>query len=454
MKTSRYLPLLTLFFILLYEGSINFLGTLSIVAPYSILFLPKTKIQSCSHFIFIRCTLILYSLLYVARILVTDLFPFDRFFGRVNLPVSGINQATILASFFTSSFLLGVLANHAFGSSNCKLERGYRKVEFIWLSTYADVISTLSLISLTFFLLSNGNPVNFIRHLVSHNKSYDDISPISSLGLSFWSIFSVISIAIAIHTSIIAKSYRKIPYILLILFGYIYVFGSRLDLFTIMILVYALHAAAGLRLSLFTKVSFLALFVPISLIVIFIRLQGNTSGIRIYSLMTYPILDASQVVISQPRLTYASIFTLERASQYLGSFVPRFLSLNKISTQRSRLDTIFADTLGTEMQRGRTGWPTGAFTELYLYGGWLFVGISAFIAGILMVKMLSHFDKWHNSGTGMNKIMFLVILLFWVAWYKDGDFFSSLQGSIRLFLYSLLAIKLIDFIQRLKQSLG
>lgn len=454
MKISRSLPLLALFFILFHTGGISLLGTLSIVAPYIILLHSKSNIQSCSHFIFIRCTLILYSMLYVTRILVTVIFPFDRFFGRVNLPESGINDAAILASSFTTLFLLGVLTIHASGSSNCKSARGYSNSDFIWLSTYADVLSALSLISLAFFLLFNGNPVIFIGHLVSHSKSYHDISPISSLGLSFWSIFSVISISIAIHISLIARSFFRILYIFLILFAYIFIFGSRLDLFTIIILVYSLHAAAGLRLSLFTKVSSLILFIPISLLIIFIRLQGNISGIRIYSLITYPILDASQVVISQPPHTFSSIFTLERTSQYLQAFIPRFLSLNKSSIQSSRLDTIFADTLGTELQRGSTGWPTGAFTELYLYGEWLFVGISAYIAGILLARVLAHFDKLHNSSSGRNKIMYLVVLLFWVAWYKDGDFFSSLQGSIRLILYSFIAVKLVDFIQRLKGSLS
>jgi hypothetical protein len=131
----------------------------------------------------------------------------------------------------------------------------------------------------------------------------------------------------------------------------------------------------------------------------------------------------------------------------LESFIPRFIALNKISIQKSRLDTIFTDTLGTEMQRGRSGWPTGAFTELYLFGGWLFVAISAFVAGMLIARLLSHFAKPRDSGSGVNRIIFLVILLFWIAWYKDGDFFSSVQGTIRLLVYSLVASKFIDFIR-------
>jgi hypothetical protein len=208
-----------------------------------------------------------------------------------------------------------------------------------------------------------------------------------------------------------------------------------------------LQTLSGNRISFYSKVITFITTILLSIYIIYLRLESNISDIKIYSLITYPVLDASQVVISQPKQAFASLFTVERLSQYLESFIPRFIALNKISIQKSRLDTIFTDTLGTEMQRGRSGWPTGAFTELYLFGGWLFVAISAFVAGMLIARLLSHFAKPRDSGSGVNRIIFLVILLFWIAWYKDGDFFSSVQGTIRLLVYSLVGSKFIDFIR-------
>jgi hypothetical protein len=214
-----------------------------------------------------------------------------------------------------------------------------------------------------------------------------------------------------------------------------------------------LHTFSGHRISYFTKIVTLSVSILISIYVIYLRLQGNVSGIKIYSLITYPILDASQVVINQPKQSYVSLFTVDRFSQYIESFIPRFFVLNKTSIQKSRLDTIFADTLGTEMQRGRSGWPTGALTELYLFGGWLFVALSAFIAGVFIAKILTHYAKPRNSESGVHVIFFLVVLLFCIAWYKDGDFFSSLQGSIRLLVYSFVASKFIDFMRLIRAQL-
>jgi hypothetical protein len=315
------------------------------------------------------------------------------------------------------------------------------------LNTYSNVGSVISLISLAFFLFANGNILKVINQLITHDKLSYSYTPISSLGLSIWAIFSSISVSLAIHLSLVQKTYKKLPFILLILLGYVFVFGSRLELFTIILLVYMLQTLSGNRLSFYSKVITFITTILLSIYIIYLRLESNISGIKIYSLITYPVLDASQVVISQPKQAFASLFTVERLSQYLESFIPRFIALNKISIQKTRLDTIFTDTLGTEMQRGRSGWPTGAFTELYLFGGWLFVAISAFVAGMLIARLLSHFAKPRDSGSGVNRIIFLVILLFWIAWYKDGDFFSSVQGTIRLLVYSLVASKFIDFIR-------
>jgi hypothetical protein len=398
-------------------------------------------------------TLILYSFLFVARYLVTVLFPFDGFFGRVNLTSDGVTYSMMLASFYTNSFLLGVLILHKPRSAACKINFDYLKMEYKWLNTYANVGSVISLISLSFFLLANGNIVILINKLITHDKFNYNFTPLSSLGLSIWAIFSTISVSLAIHISLVQKTYRKLPYIFLMLLGYIFVFGSRLDIFTIILLVYMLHTFSGHRISYFTKIVTLSVSILISIYVIYLRLQGNVSGIKIYSLITYPILDASQVVINQPKQSYVSLFTVDRFSQYIESFIPRFFVLNKTSIQKSRLDTIFADTLGTEMQRGRSGWPTGAFTELYLFGGWLFVALSAFIAGVFIAKILTHYAKPRNSESGVHVIFFLVVLLFCIAWYKDGDFFSSLQGSIRLLVYSFVASKFIDFMRLIRAQL-
>ena len=394
-----------------------------------------------------RLTFILYSYLFVARYLVSIFFPTDSFFGRVNLASGDITNAMMLSSFFTNFFLLGVLILHKSDSLACKVNQSNLKMEYKWLNTYANAGLVISLISLAIFLLANGNIVNFINQLTAHDKSIYNFNPISTLGLSLWAFFALISVSITIHISLVQKTYKKVPFILLILLGYIFVFGSRLDLFTIILIVYTLHTCSGHRFSFFVKVTSLTATLLLSVYVLYVRLQGNFSGIKIYSLITYPILDASQVVISQPKQTYVSLFTIDRFFQYLESFIPRFFVLDKISIQKSRLDTIFADTLGTEMQRGKTGWPTGAFTELYLFGGWLFVALSAFIAGVFMTKLLMHFDKPRSSKSGVNRIIFLVILLFWIAWYKDGDFFSTAQGSIRLLVYWLVASKFIDLIR-------
>lgn len=447
MKASSFVVVLTLMITLIYSDNVNFWISLLVVSPYFLLLLNNTKIQVCSHMILIRMTLILYSFLFVARYLVTIFFPFDRFFGRVNLTSDGVTYSMMLSSFFTNFFLLGVLILHKPESPNCKINFGTLKIEYKWLNIYANVGAAISLISLAFFLLANGNIVILINELITHDKLKYNFTPLSSLGLSVWTIFSGISMSLAIHISLVQKTYKKLPYILLILLGYIFVFGSRLDLFTIILLVYILQTFSGYRISYFTKVVTFIASILLSISVIYFRLQSNISGIRISSLLTYPILDASQVVISQPKQSFVSLFTVERFSQYLESFIPRFFVLNKPSIQKSRLDTIFADVLGTEMQRGRTGWPTGAFTELYLFGGWLFVALSAFIAGVFIARILTHFAKPRNSQSGVNVIIFLVILLFCIAWYKDGDFFSSIQGSIRLLIYSLFLSKFIDFIR-------
>jgi hypothetical protein len=303
-------------------------------------------------------------------------------------------------------------------------------MEYKWLNTYANVGSVISLISLSFFLLANGNIVILINKLITHDKFNYNFTPLSSLGLSIWAIFSTISVSLAIHISLVQKTYRKLPYIFLMLLGYIFVFGSRLDIFTIILLVYMLHTFSGHRISYFTKIVTLSVSILISIYVIYLRLQGNVSGIKIYSLITYPILDASQVVINQPKQSYVSLFTVDRFSQYIESFIPRFFVLNKTSIQKSRLDT-----------------------ELYLFGGWLFVALSAFIAGVFIAKILTHYAKPRNSESGVHVIFFLVVLLFCIAWYKDGDFFSSLQGSIRLLVYSFVASKFIDFMRLIRAQL-
>ena len=453
MKTSSFVTVLALMLTLIYLGNVNFWISLLVVSPYFLLPFNKTKIQLCSHIILIRLTLILYSFLFVARYLVTTLFPFDGFFGRVNLTSDGVTYSMMLSSFFTNFFLLGVLILHKPESPACKINFGNLNKEYKWLNTYANMGSAISLISFVFFLLANGNIVILINELITHDKLNYNFTPLSSLGLSIWAIFSSISVSLAIHISLVQKTYKKLPYILLILLGYVFVFGSRLDLFTIILLVYMLQTFSGNRISNFTKVVTFSTSMLLSIYVIYLRLQGNISGIRIYSLITYPILDASQVVISQPKQSFVSLFTVERFSQYLESFIPRFIVLNKTSIQKSRLDTIFADTLGTEMQRGRSGWPTGAFTELYLLGGWLFVALSALIAGVFIARILTHYAKPRNSESGANVIIFLVILLFCIAWFKDGDFFSSIQGSIRLLVYSLVASKFIDFIRLNREQL-
>ena len=447
MKSSRSILILALIITLIYAGDVNFWMSLLVASPYFLLLFDKSKKELCPHLILLRMTLIIYSFLFVARYLVTVLFPFAGYFGRVNLPSDGVTDSMVLASLFTNLFLLGVLILHSPGSPACRINFDYLKIEFKWLNTYANVGSVISLLSLGFFLFANGNILVVIKQLITHDKLSYTYTPISSLGLSIWAIFSGISVSLAIHISLVQKTYRKLPYILLILLGYVFVFGSRLELFTIILLVYILQTFTGYRVSTFTKITTFSVSILLSIYIIYLRLQSNFFGIKIYSLITYPVLDASQVVISQPRQSFVSIFTVERFSQYLESFVPRFFVLDKISIQNSRLDTILADTFGTEAQRGRTGWPTGAFTELYIFGGWLFVAISAFVAGIFIARILVYFAKPRNSESGVNRIIFLVILLFWIAWYKDGDFLSSSQGSIRLLIYSLVASKFIDFIR-------
>jgi len=447
MKTSWTITLFSLMITLIYAGDVNFWVSLFVVSPYFLSLFNKTKNQSCSHIILVRMTLFIYSFLFVLRYLVTVLFPFDGFFGRVNLAKDGVTDSMLLASFFTIFFLLGVRILHMHESTVCKIYLNSFKIEYKWLNTYSNVGSVISLISLAFFLFANGNILKVINQLITHDKLSYSYTPISSLGLSIWAIFSSISVSLAIHLSLVQKTYKKLPFILLILLGYVFVFGSRLELFTIILLVYMLQTLSGNRISFYSKVITFITTILLSIYIIYLRLESNISDIKIYSLLTYPVLDASQVVISQPKQAFASLFTVERLSQYLEAFIPRFIALNKISIQKSRLDTIFTDTLGTEMQRGRSGWPTGAFTELYLFGGWLFVAISAFVAGMLIARLLSHFAKPRDSGSGVNRIIFLVILLFWIAWYKDGDFFSSVQGTIRLLVYSLVGSKFIDFIR-------
>ena len=45
-----------------------------------------------------------------------------------------------------------------------------------------------------------------------------------------------------------------------------------------------------------------------------------------------------------------------------------------------------------------------------------------------------------NKKIGPLLLKLLVIFGFLLTWYKDGDFFLSLQGSIRLYLYLLILI--------------
>lgn len=185
MKTSSFVTVLALMITLIYSGNVNFWISLLVVSPYFIFPFNKTKIQSCSHFILIRLTVILYSFLFVARYLVTTLFPFDGFFGRVNLTSDGVTYSMMLSSIFTNFFILGVLLFHNAESPACKINFGNPKMEYGWLNTYANMGSAISLISLVFFLLANGNIVILINKLMTHDKLNYNFTPVSSLDFRF-----------------------------------------------------------------------------------------------------------------------------------------------------------------------------------------------------------------------------------------------------------------------------
>ena len=439
MKNSNFFGAIFLFILLNFLVYNNFFLNFVIILPLLIGTIYKGNKTTCIHSLISKYINIIYLTLFVARFFVNKIFANDSYFGRVVISDSNVDQAMLICSIFTISFLCGVLLSHSLKIGTCNLDLGFNSSNLIWLRTYARVGSVLSLGGFFTYVVFSDSLTDFLTTLKMHDKTLSGVNGFANLGLSIWAILSASSVTLALLYSMLAKSYSEFFYIMIIFSVYILILGSRLDLFSVFLNLFILNSVISKRNPLLLISSSLVILILISIYILNIRIKIARDQGGFLNSITYPILDASQVAITQPKISLETTLNFKRFLELIKGYIPRFLNVDKPSIQNLRLDTMVANNFGNEMQRGHTGWPTGAFTEFFIIGNYYLLVVASFLIGIIV----SHFCIKVIRNTkfeGPLVLKLLVILGFLLAWYKDGDFLVTIQGSIRLYIYSLVAI--------------
>ena len=439
MKNSKLLSAIFLFVLFEFLIVDSFFLNLAIILPLVIGTIYRDDKATCIHALICKYMNIIYVTLFLARFIANRISAKDSYFGRVVIDGSNVDQAMFICSVFTTSFLCGVLFSHSLKQGACNLELGFDTKDLLWLRTYARIGSAFSLSGFVTYVIFSGSPTDFVTMLKMHDKTLVGTSGIASLGLSIWAILSASSVTLALLYSMIAKSYSEFLYIIVVFLIYIFILGSRLDLFSIFLNLFILHTVFSRRNAVVFIASAAFVLIPISIYILNVRVKIVKEQVGFLNSITYPILDASQVVIIQPKASFETALHFNRILELASGYITRFLNVDKPSIQNLRLDTIVANSLGTEMQRGRTGWPTGAFTEFFIIGNFYFLVLASFAIGIMMSLLCLKIIQ-NNKLVGPLVLKLLVIFGFLLAWYKDGDFFVTIQGSIRLYVYSLIVI--------------
>ena len=390
----------------------------------------------CTHSILSIYILVLYGTLFLSRYLVDSVYAADSYFGRVIISSSDLSLAARVCAVFTFSFLSGICVNHFPKGRACKwqLLGSQNTTELLWFEHFSKYGSLLSIASFLVFIFESGNSSQLLTTLVFHEKQIQDFNTIATLGLSIWSITASISLTFALHFTIETRSRRLIPHILMISLILVFILGSRLDIFTVLGNVAILQLMHKGKLPTGFFVTSGILMFPVFFIILKLRNAVNTGGKGLYDWITYPILDASQVVLLQSRESFTHYLNIERFYQLAVGYIPRFIYPDKPSVQNLRLDTIVANSLGTSLQKGRTGWPTGAFTELFLFGGFFFTCLFAVCSGFLISAWIEKLQL-SSFNSGIISLRILLLFSFVLTWFKDGDFFISIQGFVRYYIY-------------------
>jgi len=417
----------------------SFLLNLVIILPLFIGTINRENEITCIHISIAKYMKLLYVALFLARFVANRTLQKDSYFGRIVITESNVDQAMLLCSVFTTSFLCGIFFSHSLQQGACKLKLQLDLKDILWLKSYARIGSAVSLCGFFTYFIISSSQTNFALMLKMHNKTLLPASGIGGLGLSIWAILSASSVTLALLYSIITKSYSEFLYTIAIFSIYIFLLGSRLDLFSICLNVYILYTLFSRRSGLVILAYPVSILIPIFFYTLNSRIKNVVDKVGFLDAFTYPILDASQVVITQPKAFFETTLHFNRILELSSNYIPRFFYLDKPSIQNLRLDTIVANSLGTELQRGRTGWPTGAFTELFIIGNFYFLVLASFATGIMVSALFLKIIK-NSKNTGPLVVKLLVFFGFLLAWYKDGDFFVTIQGSVRQYIYALIAI--------------
>lgn len=394
----------------------------------------------CTHSLITFFCLTLYAILFLLRFLVVANKSSDSYFGRIVLARTDLSSASKICAIFTICLLSGVVLNHRVTNKGCFFQHfdGYTLDELNWFKRFSFYGSLISIISFSIFVFTSGSPSQLVTSLLLHEKR-DDIkfNLIANLGLSAWSIISSISLTFALHFTMQSRTLHLLPFILASSYIMIFILGSRLDVFTVILNLFILQRIVKGEVPRKFLIFSGLLLVPIFILILKMRTKSDSRSTISFDWITYPILDASQVVLSQNRELFVNFLNFHRVYEMAIGYLPRFLYPDKPSMQNFRLDTIVAHALGNDLQKGRTGWPTGAFTELFIYGGIYFMCFFAVCSGFAISSLITRF-RHHSTHKGIASLKMLLIFGFVFNWYKDGDLFLSIQGFVRNYIYLII----------------
>jgi len=376
------------------------------------------------------------------------IFPGEQAILRyAGISPSGLRVVQLLSGLTLAMIILGIAYS---SSASIALSKYIPRIAPGKWGSSRGAVAALCLLLLSYagigiLVLEHGGFGGLLDRFLLHRKIFA-ASTVEKFGMMLWTTFYApaawtSACAFVRANSRIARIRRAL--ILGLALGLnslisILLFGSRLQL------LYALAGALIIIHVHYRRISFKELTVLlVAMFAISLWVVGYRTGAsiafsipEIISNLGYGVMQVFTAIDARPP-PIEFIADIARWANIPLWLVPRFIWPNKPIMTTTRLDWLIADFYRGFQGVSTTGYPSSAFSEWFMIGGW----IGVFLGGLIIGTMAGACDSWYSRHPESPSATLLYI---WAAislfnYFKDGDIVMSAISTFK----SLILVALI-----------